>query len=69
CVLKHNPLEETILVKLSDDSTAEVRREEILGEVGPDTARRTSTTGAPPTKPPRKTSGKRSHNTSVSEEV
>lgn len=69
CVLKHNPLEETILVKLSDDSTAEVRREEILGEVGPDTARKTSTTGAPPTKPPRKASGKRSHNTSVSEEL
>lgn len=69
CVLKHNPLEETLLVKLSDDSTSEVRREEILGDVETVTNKKTPTTGVSQTKPPRKASGKRSNNNPTSEEL
>ena len=33
CIIKHNPLEETVLVKMADDTTIEVRPEDILGEL------------------------------------
>ncbi len=31
CIVKHNPLEETVLVKMADDTTIEVRPEDVLG--------------------------------------
>jgi cell fate regulator YaaT (PSP1 superfamily) len=33
CIVKHNPLEETVLVKTADDTIIEVRPEDVLGEL------------------------------------
>ncbi len=68
CVIKHNPLEETVLVKLADDTTIEIRPEEILGELELDTAKKNVATGRPTSKTSRKAHGKKQQNDSPSNE-
>jgi len=69
CVIKHNPLEETVLVKLADDSMIEVRPEDILGELEVENTRRTSPSNPTAPKPPRRAHNRKSQNDPAKEEI
>ncbi|MCL5126184.1 MAG: hypothetical protein M1511_17120 [Deltaproteobacteria bacterium] len=60
CVIKHNPLEETLLIKLADDTTVDVRPEDILGELEPDTPPKKNVANSLPSpKTPKKNQNKK----------
>ena len=69
CVIKHNPLEETVLVKLADDTMIEVRPEDILGELEVENARRTSPPNPTAPKPSRRAHSRKSQNDPAKEEI
>jgi|GEM_PF-631000 len=67
-VVKHNPLEETVLLKLSDDSIIEVRSIDILGELDVEGIRKNASSNQPQAKPQKKSSGKKSQSAAAIEE-
>ncbi len=67
-VVKHNPLEETVLLKLSDDSIIEVRSIDILGEIDVEGIRKNASSNQPQAKPQKKSSGKKSQSAAAIEE-
>lgn len=69
CVIKHNPLEETVLVKLADDTMVAVRPEDILGELEVENTRRISPSNPSAPKPPRRAHSRKSQNDPAKEEI
>jgi cell fate regulator YaaT (PSP1 superfamily) len=67
-VVKHNPLEETVLLKQADDSIIEVRSIDILGEIDVEDIRKNASSNQPQAKPQKKNSGKKSQSTAAIEE-
>ncbi|MHB8205002.1 MAG: PSP1 domain-containing protein [Desulfomonilaceae bacterium] len=61
CIVKHNPLEETVLVKMADDTTIEVRPEDVLGELELENPKRSSATGSAVAKGSKKGQSKKRH--------
>ncbi|MGC8660316.1 MAG: PSP1 domain-containing protein [Desulfomonilaceae bacterium] len=68
CVIKHNPLEETLLIKLADDTTIDVRPEDILGELEPDSPKKNSLNNPPVPKASKKNHSKKRQADPVCEE-
>lgn len=68
CVLKHNPLEETVVLKLADDSVVEVRGIDIIGEIDLSGTTKNSSSNEPHTKSHKKNSGKKSQHEDTTEE-
>ncbi len=61
CIIKHNPLEETVLVKMADDTTIEVRPEDILGELELENPKKSGSTGSSVAKASKKGQSKKRH--------
>ncbi|MGO8878641.1 MAG: stage 0 sporulation family protein [Desulfomonilaceae bacterium] len=61
CIIKHNPLEETVLVKMADDTTIEVRPEDILGELELENPKKSGATGSAVAKALKKGQSKKRH--------
>ncbi len=67
-IIKHSPLEETVLVKMADDSTIEVRPEDILGELEPETPKRSGASGSVVPKASKRGQNKKRHSDLPGEE-
>ncbi|MGC8603872.1 MAG: PSP1 domain-containing protein, partial [Desulfomonilaceae bacterium] len=46
CIIKHNPLEETVMIKLGDDTIIDVRPEDILGALDLEAPKKTGASGS-----------------------
>ncbi|MGA8831505.1 MAG: stage 0 sporulation family protein [Desulfomonilaceae bacterium] len=60
-IVKHNPLEETVLVKMADDTTIEVRPEDVLGELELENPKKSGATGSFVAKGSKKGQSKKRH--------
>ncbi len=61
CIVKHNPLEETVLVKMADDTIIEVRPEDVLGELELENPKKSGATGSSVAKSSKKGQSKKRH--------
>jgi cell fate regulator YaaT (PSP1 superfamily) len=67
-VVKHNPLEETVLLRLPDDSIIEVRSIDILAELDVDVIKKKASPNQPQVKPQKKTQGRKPQSVSANDE-